>query len=105
MLYKCRQYIICTGQYISSFYPYLIICLQYVVLLCRIFGILASPYLTNHLFIQGCKMQMKIVDNQSLFFNLDSIHQLLHLPGLLLEHGRVNGSRFVKLGIFSFLLN
>ena len=52
-------------------------------------------------------MQMKIVDNQSLlvFFNLDSIHQLLHLPGLLLEHGRVNGPRFVKLGIFSFLLN
>ena len=86
-------------QYVSSFYPHLI---QYTICcVARIFRILASPYLTNYLFIQGCKMQMKIVDNQSLlvFFNLDSIHQLLHLSCLLLEHGRVNGPCFVKLGI------
>lgn len=102
MLYKCRQYNICTKTIfifiLSSFNS---ICIQYVVQNFRDSGFSISPYLTNYLFIQGCKMQMKIVDNQSLlvFFNLDSIHQLLHLSCLLLEHGRVNGPCFVKLGI------
>ena len=102
MLYKCRQYNICTKTIfifiLSSFNS---ICIQYVVQNFQDSGFSISPYLTNYLFIQGCKMQMKIVDNQSLlvFFNLDSIHQLLHLSCLLLEHGRVNGPCFVKLGI------